>query len=209
MEKLAIVGWSIYLCYQLAIIIHYEVSDIPICSATSIAYPPFYWNMLYCVFGGSCITLVSILIRFFTTREYDPNRYFLYWISLHISSISCITTLLMIHNWGGICIDGLHVASSAVRWGEWLACSPILLFITVTLTNKEVTTSDRLLVLSFSIALLLGYLMIYASYVVSMFLLCGSILCATPTILIYYYYKTDHYDNHKTSDFVYSFTWLY
>lgn len=186
-------SWAIFLSYEAAIGLDFYLSEFPICPHVPDNYHIMYWEGMYFIMGGFCMILASIIVRFVTTNENDTDKFFLYWISLHIITISCISTLLtIVYNWGGICMDGLHVASSAAVWGEWFACSPLILFITITMpSNDRIRTKDIILIVTFMLALFLGFSIIYVSSIAGIFLFCIATLCTVPTLLIPYYYTMD------------------
>jgi len=77
--------------------------------------------------------------------------------------MSSIASLLEIaFSWGGVCIDSLGVSTPASIWGEWVACGPLLVFITVTLVDKpELSVMDWFQMISFLICLCSGFVIIF------------------------------------------------
>lgn len=65
------------------------------------------------------------------------------------------------------------VASSSNIWAEWVACGPLLVFITVALDHKsQLSRTDWVLMVSFAICTIAGFLIIIpGSYGVGVFLL--------------------------------------
>jgi hypothetical protein len=92
------------------------------------------------------------------------------------------TFLFLFFNWGGICIDGLNVASPASIWGEWIACGPLLILITITIVEKQdLTRMDWFLMITFMVSLIAGFLIIIPkSYGVSVFWLVVSCVTYLP-----------------------------
>jgi signal transduction histidine kinase/CheY-like chemotaxis protein len=193
-KSLVAYSWSIFITYELAIGFNYFEANQPICPYKDVISNSYYINIMYFILGGFFMILASIIVRFLTTNENDSNKYFLYWISLHIITISTISTFITtLYNWGGVCIDSLGVASSAAVWGEWIACSPFILFIATTMTNNDdrIHKKDILISLSFVISLLLGFSIIYTSKIVGIFVFCFSVLLSIPGIFISIYYKVE------------------
>jgi signal transduction histidine kinase len=191
-KSLVAYSWSIFIVYETAIGVNYYRSSLPICPYVDVIDVSYYTTMMYFILGGFFMILASIIIRFITTNENDTNKYFLYWISLHIITISTVSTFITtVYNWGGVCIDSLGVAFPGAVWGEWLACSPFILFITTTMTNNDdrIHKKDIFISLSFVFALLLGFSLNYVSSVVGIFIFCFAMLLAIPSIFICIYYK--------------------
>jgi len=83
-------------------------------------------------------------------------------VALNIVSMGTIATVLaVIYEWGGVCVDMLNVASPAAIWAEWIACGPLLIFITVTVVDKPaLSQTDLFLMVSFWVCLVCGFFII-------------------------------------------------
>ena len=102
---------------------------------------------------------------------------------------SIATYLAVIPEWGGVCIDVLNVASPAAIWGEWIACGPLLIYITVTITNKPYLSNvDIFLMFCFFLCLVTGFFIIIpSSYSVGVFWLVVSCITYVPVLYLPFY----------------------
>ena len=115
----------------------------------------WYWSICYCVLGGFILIWLALLIKFIHANELETVPYL---ISLNIVSMGTIAALLyVVFDWGGgICIDTIGVASPAAVWGDWMACGPLLVFITLTLVDKpELIRMDYSFIGTFFLSLIL------------------------------------------------------
>jgi signal transduction histidine kinase len=74
-----------------------------------------------------------------------------------------ITAFLQVLVEDTYCIDILNVASSPYLWGEWIACSPLLIYSNCLITAEELTKHDIGIIASYSFSVVLGFLFFTAS----------------------------------------------
>ena len=103
---------------------------------------------------------LAIGLKTFLT-ESSKARVLLF-VALQIVSMGTIATALAVFwEWGGFCIDVLNVSSPAAIWAEWMACGPLLIFITVTIVDKPtISAMDLFMMGSFWVCLATGFFII-------------------------------------------------
>jgi len=127
-----------------------------------------------------------------------------YLIAINIVSMGTLATVIaLVFNWGGVCIDELGVASPAAIWGEWCACGPLLVFITVTLVDKpDLSRVDWFLMVTFFLCLVTGFFIIIPqSNSMAIFWLVVSCLTYVPMLYLPFYVRRyDEYFNFSVED---------
>eukprot|EP01041_Mallomonas_annulata_P012568 gene12568-26467_t len=125
-----VLSWTLFVTYEVALGFDKLYRENPICPYSDRDYAKWYWFSNFAVLGGFCFTWVFLLLKIALLKSGSSRIPHL--TSFNIVSMGIIATILAIYNWGGVCIDRLGVASPAAIWGEWIACGPLLIFITVT-----------------------------------------------------------------------------
>jgi signal transduction histidine kinase len=111
-------------------------------------------------------------------------------VAINIVTIGTVATILALcFEWGGVCIDVLGVASPAAIWGEWIACGPLLLFITFSIVDKEdLSKLDWFFMWSFFLCLVAGFLIIIPQpYELGIFWLAISCVAYLPLLYLPWY----------------------
>jgi hypothetical protein len=89
------------------------------------------------------------------------------------------------------------VASSSAIWAEWIACGPLLVFITVALDHKtQLSRTDWVLMMSFGICVLAGFMVIIpAPYGV------GNYSTTSKIHYFFQFYRRLYFDDNKQGCF--------
>jgi len=193
-EKACISSWIIFICFQICIQIDHTYSKHPLCPHTDEIYPKWYWTVCLATMGGFICTWIVLLTRLMNSPSSFENAPT--YTAFNVVSMGTLATVLSVFfNWGGVCIDVLGVASPAAIWGEWCACGPLLIFITVTMVDKpELSWMDWFLMTTFFICLITGFLIIIPQpYGWAVFWLVVSCLTYLPLIYLPFYVK--QFDN--------------
>jgi hypothetical protein len=135
------------------------------------------------------LALVMTIIRMGSSQKRTPLL-----VALNIVSMGTIATLIaLVWNWGGVCVDVLNVASPAAIWGEWIACGPLLVFITVTVDNKpRLTKMDWFMMVTFFLCLITGLFIIPPQpFGLAQFWLFVSCLTYAPLLYLPWYTNDD------------------
>ena len=153
------IAWLFFIAYEICIRLDQLYSSSPLCPFSDQYYDAWYWHWMYLCLGGFIMVWLVLVWRLFSNKisiEKIPLC-----VAFHIVSIGTIATILALFNWGGMCVDVLNVASPGSIWGEWIACGPLLVFITVTVSGKpDVSGVDWFLMISFSVSMIAGFFII-------------------------------------------------
>lgn len=151
-------AWFHFLVVQSGMEYDHLKSFIPLCPHEDRFFPSWYWDVYHSVFGGYIFVLALLVIKILMTNA-GPDR-ISYFPTIHLVTISAISVgFAFMRNWGGICIDIFGVASPGAIWAEWMACSPLLLFITISASDKkDFSIEDIMLLLTFWLPFVLGYI---------------------------------------------------
>lgn len=182
-KQISIVAWSFFIIFQIAIGCDRYLSTQPLCPYTDKDYPDWYWYTCFSCLGGFILIWLVLAIKLFQL-ERGPHQVPLL-VALSIVSMGTIATFLsLVFVWGGVCIDVLNVASPAAIWGEWMACGPLLLFITLTIVDKpNLSAWDWSFMITFFTCLLTGFFIIIPqSYGAGAFWLTISCLTYIPVL---------------------------
>lgn len=115
-KGVCVYSWITFIAFELAVGLDRLYNEYPLCPYTDINYGVVYWNSCYACLGGFVIVLCTLIMKVFQLK--GGKRVPLL-VSINIVSMGTIATALaLIFEWGGVCIDGLGVASPAALWGE-------------------------------------------------------------------------------------------
>lgn len=133
-------------------------SSNPICPHEDHYFFNFYWYIYSTVFGGYIFVLVLLFMKILMIKP-GPDR-IPYYPTIHLVTISTTAVgIASTRNWGGICVDIFGAATPAAILGEWMACSPLLLFITISTADKnEFSIEDIMLLVTFWLPFVLFYI---------------------------------------------------
>eukprot|EP01041_Mallomonas_annulata_P002749 gene2749-5415_t len=180
-----ITAWVFFISYEVSICLDQMLNPYPLCPHSDVDYGYWYWFTNHLVLGGFILTWIMLFTKIVQMKA-GPLRV-PYLTAFNIVSMGTLaTTMAVVWNWGGVCIDVLGVASPAAIWGEWIACGPLLIFIIVTVVDKPyLTKTDWLLIISFWICLVTGFLIIpYQPYGWGVFWLVISCLTYLPLLYL-------------------------
>lgn len=145
-----------------------------------------YMYCNYICLGAFLVLLLNLLLKLLFIH-FD-QRYIPLYISLAILLVSTITTFLQIKMESKYCVDMMNVASSPYLWGEWIACSPLLIYSTSIITAEELNRQDILITVTYTTSVFLGFLFIVAKpKELAHFFLVSSILAFMPTFYFPFY----------------------
>jgi len=150
--------------------------------------PEWYVGINYACLGGFFMIWSALAIKISLMGPSKARS--VMFVALNIVSMGMIATVLaVVYEWGGVCVDMLNVASPAAIWAEWIACGPLLIFITVTVVDKAaLSQTDLFLMVSFWVCLVCGYfIMIPSSLIVGEFWLFVSFLTYIPVLYLPFY----------------------
>lgn len=158
-KPMCISAWSFFVIYEIAIEVNRYTARKPLCPYDDAHFSQWYWYTIVACFGGFLLIWTVLLWRINLTKS--GNKSIPLYVALNIVSMGTIATGLAMKGWGGFCIDILNVASPAAIWGEWMACGPLLLFITLTITDKpDLSRMDWFFMATFFFCLLSGLFII-------------------------------------------------
>ena len=155
-------AWIQFIAYEAFLGYDQYFSPQPLCPHTEEDFgrPAWYVAINYCCLGGFVMIWLALAIKI-SVMEASKARSVMI-VALNIVSMGTIATVLaVIFEWGGVCVDMLNVASPAAIWAEWIACGPLLIFITVTVVDKpNLSQTDLFLMVSFWVCLVTGFFII-------------------------------------------------
>ena len=131
-------------------------SENALCPHSDANFPNWYWHVMYGVLGGFVLIWCALFMRLLSITE--SAKRVPYVVAFNIVTMGTIATVLALFwSWGGVCIDVLGVGSPGAIWAEWIACGPMLVFITVTMVDKPTLTSaDWFIMINFWLCLVAG-----------------------------------------------------
>lgn len=116
-SPVCIYSWFIFTAMQLGVGYNRMYNASPLCFHTAKHYGIAYFNTYYICVGGFILTLSSLVMKLWRLKGGQRVPIL---VSINIVSMAMIaTTLTLVVEWGGVCIDGLGVASPAAIWGEY------------------------------------------------------------------------------------------
>ena len=182
------VAWLLFLAFELALGFDRLSSENPLCPASDSDYPEWYWRTNFGCLGAFLFILCVLVTRLLQQKTGTKRIPLL--VAFNIVTMATVATILSLcFEWGGVCIDVLGVASPAAIWGEWIACGPLLIFITVTIVDKPyLTRTDWLVMTTFFLCLVAGFLIVIPqSYSLGLFWLAVSCLTYLPVLGLPWY----------------------
>ena len=181
-------AWTVFITFQVFIGANRAFSPDPLCPYSAEDYGDTFWYINYSVFGGFLLILFVLVMKTFQVGH-TAKAVPLY-VACNIVTMGSIATfLILILEWGGFCVDVLNVASPAAIWGEWIACGPLLIYITVTIVDKpDLTPTDWALMICFFVCLVTGFFIIVPeSYAIGVFWLVVSCVTYIPVLYLPWY----------------------
>jgi signal transduction histidine kinase len=181
-------GWTMFLIFEIAVGFDRLFSERPLCPYSDFHYPEWYWRTNYGCLGGFVLILCVIFMKLLQLKSESKRIPLL--VAFNIVAMGTIATILALcFEWGGVCFDVLGVASPAAIWGEWIACGPLLIFITVTIVDKpHLTKLDWFFMITFFICLVTGFFIIIpSSYGLGLFWLAMSCVTYLPVLALPWY----------------------
>ena len=158
------IAWVIFIVFQLGLGIDRTVNGKKsLCPHSDASYPVWYWYINMCCLGGFILIWLALVMKIAFMEDGGKFRASLM-VAIHIVTMGTVSTILAtLFEAGGVCIDVLNTASPAAIWGEWIACGPLLLFITLGIVDKtEFSWLDWFMMWSFEICLWAGFFIIPA-----------------------------------------------
>jgi signal transduction histidine kinase len=181
-------AWILFLSIHFYLWYDRVYNNSKFCPYTDENDDDMYWNTTFVVFGGFLMIWLALLMKFFFLNEKIEVVPIL--VALNIVTMGTLSTMYQLTlDKGSICVDVLGVASPATIWAEWLACGPLLVFITVSVVDKkELSTQDKVYISTFWLCLLFGFLIIFEQpYWLAMFWLVLSCLFYVPMMYLPWY----------------------
>jgi signal transduction histidine kinase len=185
------VAWFHFIIFQLVVGYDRLFSKKPLCPFSDAGFGEVYWYSCFCCLGAFIMICLVLLIRIVSTQL--GNYRVPYILAFNVAAIGTIASWLsFVHEWGGVCIDVLNVASPAASWAEWLSTGPLLIFITVTIVDKaDLTRVDWLMIAALYVCLFAGFLIILQkSYENGVFWLCISCTAFLPVFYLPFHIHT-------------------
>jgi hypothetical protein len=184
-------GWIFFIIFEVAILWDAWYSKKPLCPYDDINYGEWYWRANYACLGGFILILCVLIMKLIQMKEGIKRVPLL--VAFNIVAIGTVATILAVcFSWGGICIDSLNVASQPSIWGEWIACGPLLIFIVVTIVDKQsLTTLDWFFMVTFTVCLCAGFVIIIPQNVTSALFWLGISMATYLPCLALPWYDTD------------------
>ncbi len=162
-----------------------------LCPHSDANFANWYWYTMYSVLGGFALIWSALCMRLLSVT--DSSKRVPYIVAFNIVTMGTIATVLALFwNWGGVCIDVLGVASPGAIWAEWIACGPMLVFITVTMVDKpSLTSMDWFIMVNFWLCLVAGLAIVpQQPYGWAVFWLVVSCLTYLPCLYLPFYDST-------------------
>ena len=185
-------AWTLFLSIHFFLWYDRTYNNSKFCPFTDENDNSIYWNITFVVFGGFLMIWLALLMKLlFLSHKIETVPLL---VALNIVSMGTLSTLYqLLLDQGSICIDVLGVASPSTIWAEWLACGPLLIFITVSVVDKkELSTQDLIYIWTFWICLAFGFLIIIDQpYWLGMLWLVLSCLFYVPTMCLPWYDEGD------------------
>jgi signal transduction histidine kinase len=157
-----VTSWIIFIAFEIGVGLDrmYDKNRQVLCPHSDKDYGEWYWRTNYACLGGFVLILCVLIMKLLQLKEGSKRVPLL--VAINIVTMGTIATFLALcFEWGGVCIDVLGVASPAAIWGEWIACGPLLLFITVTIVDKpQLSRMDWFFMITFFLCLLAGFFII-------------------------------------------------
>ena len=180
------VAWIQFIAFELGMVIDRFYSKEPLCPHSDHDYPRWYWNLMWCCLGGFVMIWLSLLMKVLSVTKDQQSPLM---VALHIVSMGMIATFIPCFVDAGVCIDVLNVASPAPIWGEWIACGPLLLFITLTIVDKSsLNRVDIFIMICFWLCLITGWFIIFPQpYESGMFWFLVSCVTYIPVLYLPFY----------------------
>jgi len=183
-------AWTFFIVYMLGMGLDKTLNGPKaLCPYTDEDYPEWYWWINMNVLGGFIIIWLVLVMKIATVSNEGNYRTPLY-VALNIVTMGTIATVLAtLFNAGGVCIDVLGVATPAAIWGEWIACGPLLFFITLTIISKSALNRiDWIIIITFELCLITGFFIIPAQpYESGVFWLLVSCITYLPALYMPFY----------------------
>jgi hypothetical protein len=212
--QMCVPAWLLFIIFELAVFFDRQYSKKPLCPHSDHHFPEWYWYTNFGVLGGFIVVLFVLLLKMIQSESGSKRITSL--VAFNIVLMGTIATILALcFEWGGMCIDVLGVASPAAIWGEWIACGPLLIFITVTTVDKPFLTGmDWLFMITFFLCLVAGFLIIIPQpYEVGVFWLMISCTTYLPVLglpwYIYIYIYIYTYIYIHIYIYIYIYTYIY
>ena len=187
-----IISWVIFIGFEIFMFCDRKFSAVPLCPHSDASYDPWYFSSIFASLGGFFMIFIVLSLKIVQVGQTKSRIPLL--VALQIVLMGLISNILLAFwDWGGVCIDVLNVASPGIVWGEWFACGPLLIFITVTIVDKPTLTKvDWFLMISFFVCLVCGFLIIIPSDKrVGEFWLAMSCLTYLPLLYLPFYDRSE------------------
>lgn len=136
------------------------------------------------VLGGFVVLFLMLSLRLYLFhKQYNLSLY----VTHYIISLGLITSFLIDYN-KTYCVDKLGVATSPFIWAEWVACSPLIIYSTIIITEEQLTWKDFYMMATFKLSIIFGFLIIVAnSFESAVLFLIISILLTLPMNALLFY----------------------
>lgn len=183
-----LLAWIVFIAYEIGIGLDKLYSEHPLCPYSDHDFSFKYWAMCYASLGGFIICDLFLAFKIFQI-EISWQRVPM-WLAFHVVTIGITSTVLsVVFGWGGLCIDTIGFSSPASMWGEWLTSGPLLIFITVSLADKDnMGWIDVFIIFSFFVCIFTAWLIIIPqSHGSAAFLLTLSFVAYIPVIYLPYH----------------------
>lgn len=183
-------AWFQFIAFEMGLTLDKHHSKNPLCPYSDRDYPLWFWYIVVACLGGFIMIWLALFFKIVTISQ-SEQRTPLY-VAINIVSMGTIATIIALFDDPGVCIDILGVASPGPIWGEWIACGPLLIIITLSIVNKpEFNRLDWGLIITFWLCLVTGFfIVIPQNYAAGMFWFLLSCITYLP-VLYLPFYKAD------------------
>jgi hypothetical protein len=183
-------AWFQFIAFEMGLTLDKHHSKNPLCPYSDRDYPIWFWYIVVACLGGFIMIWLALFFKIVTIAQ-SEQRTPLY-VAINIVSMGTIATIIALFDDPGVCIDILGVASPGPIWGEWIACGPLLIIITLSIVDKpEFSRLDWGLIITFWFCLVAGFfIVIPQNYAAGMFWFLVSCITYLP-VLYLPFYKAD------------------
>jgi hypothetical protein len=159
-KKLLVVAWINFIIFQLIVGYDRRFSEKPLCPYSASSFGKTYWCFCFSCLGAFMMICLVLFYRVASTQL--GHHRVPHVLALNIAAMGTIASWLsIVHEWGGVCIDAMNVTSHAASWADLLSTSPLLIFIAVTIVDKEdLSMMDWFMMATFYVCILTGFVII-------------------------------------------------
>ena len=202
-------AWLCFIFFEAYVYYDRKNSAKPLCPHSDKDFGAVYWYINYAVLGGFVITLMSMITKLLYSDPLFETVPIL--VAVNIVSMGVIaTTLALVFEWGGVCIDQLNVASPAAIWAEWIATAPLIVLVVVTVVDKKDLSSwDIVVMTSFFLCCVFGFFIVYEQpRSLALFWLSLSMLTYLPMLQLPWYDDSQQYCDDSNPAMLELITWM-